>query len=372
MKKYFLLLAVCVTLSSCFKDEPLNAECDVTSAEVQLDDWSKVFYHETDTRALITKDYASLTIKFANTLPDADLRAMAPIFTISEGATISPKSGTVRDFSQGGQEYVVTSASGKWSRTYVVKFTQPNSETEFHFEDYALNDEGQYYVWSGDWATANPGFSVANGGSDPESYPTVPDPNGVEGACVRLTTSSAGVWGALVKKPLAAGNIFLGDFDLSQALTNTLQSTLFGIPFNQKPVRFCGWYKYSPGAQMTDQNNNAVSGKDKAAIYARLYLNHDDDGNSVILTGEDIASSPYIVGRAEVETQVTNDWLYFDIPFDYSKDVDINLIDHMGYSLVIAASSSYKGDTYEGAIGSTLYIDEFKIVVEGEEDNTNE
>ncbi len=368
MKNSITLLLACLALSSCFKDEPLNAECDILTAEVSLgDDWSKVFYNESDTRATITSDYASSTINFKNTLPDADLTAMAPIFTISEGATISPESGTVRDFSQGGQTYIVTSQQGeKWTREYTVKFTHPNPETEFHFENYSLNESGQYYVWDGDWATANPGFSVANGGTDPDKYPTVPDLNGVEGACVRLTTTSTGVWGALVKKPLAAGNLFLGDFDLSTALTNTLESTHFGIPFNLKPVGFRGYYKFTPGSQITDANGNNVSGEDRPAIYARLYRNHDENGNPFTLNGTNVKDSPYIIGQAEVEPQVTSDWIYFDIPFDYWEDVDMDLLDRMGYSLVVNFSSSKEGATYEGAIGSTLYIDEVYIIVEGE------
>ncbi len=369
MKKYFLLLFICAALSSCFKDEPLNAECDILTAEVVLDDWSQVFYNETDTRARINEDYASSTIKFSNTLPDADLTAMAPIFTISEGASITPESGTVLDFSQGGQEYTVRSASGKWERTYTVRFTHPSSETEFHFEDYSLSEDGKFYEWGGDWSTANPGFSIANGGADPEEYPTVPDPNGVEGSCVRLTTSSTGTWGALVEKPLAAGNLFLGEFDVFTALVSTLESTHFGVPFNQKPVRFCGWYKYSPGSQITDRYNNVVAGQDEAAIYARLYRNHDDEGNAFTLDGNDVKTNPYIIGAAEVETRVTGEWLYFDVPFEYSEEIDYDILDTMGYSLVIAFCSSRDGNIYQGAIGSTLYIDEVRIVVEGEEDD---
>ncbi len=368
MRNCIVLLFICGLLSSCFKDEPLNAECDITSAEVNLDDWTKVFYNETDTKAVITEDYASSTIKFSNVLEDADLTALAPIFTISEGATISPASGTVLDFSQGGQTYVVTSQSGQWTREYTVKFVHPEPETAWSFEDFALSDDSKYYVWGGDWATANPGFSVANGSTDPADYPTVPDENGVKGYCVRLTTTSTGVWGALVKKPLAAGNLFLGDFDLSKALTNTLESTLFGIPYNLKPVRFRGYYKFSPGSQITDADNNPVSGQDQAAIYARMYRNHDEDGNTIVLTGEDVKDSPYIVGNAEVDAQVTSDWIYFDIPFEYKEEIDMDLLDRMGYSLIVTASSSKEGASYEGAIGSTLYVDEFSLVIEGEEE----
>ncbi len=372
MRKIITLAVLCAALSSCFKDEAPNAECDILTAEVVVDDWAAFFYNESDTRATITKDYASSEIRFQNVLDAADLTALAPIFTISEGATIVPASGTVRDFSQEGQTYVVTSASGKWQREYTVRFVYPQSEKAWSFEEFALTDDGKYYEWAGDWATANPGFSVANGGTDPELYPSVPDPNGVRGYCVKLTTTSTGVWGALVKKPLAAGNLFLGAFDLSKALTNTLESTLFGIPYNLKPVRFRGYYKFAAGSQITDADGNNVAGVDRPAIYARLYRNHDADGNAISLNGENVATSTLIICRAEVETQESSDWVYFDIPFVYDgseDDLDLDLLDRWGYSLAVTCASSKNGAQYEGAIGSTLYVDELSIFVEGDSDD---
>ncbi len=367
-----LLLLLCLVLCSCFKDEAPNAECDILTAELLLGDaWSTVFYNESDTRATITADYASDEIRFTNVLPEADLTALAPWFTISEGATIVPESGTVRDFSTAGQTYIVTSASGQWARQYTVRFLFPSSEIAWDFEDYGLSDDGKYYVWSGDWATANPGFSVANGGTDPDYYPTVPI-TGVSGYGVQLTTTSTGTWGKLVQKPLAAGNLFLGSFDLSTALTNTLASTHFGIPYNLKPLRFRGYYKYSPGSQKTDALGNNVDGIDIPAIYARLYRNHDADGNAITLTGEDIKTSELVIARAEVDANATDEWTYFDIEFVYEEELDIDLLDRMGYNLAVVFSSSKEGATYEGAIGSTLCIDEVSLVVEGLDEDTEE
>ena len=43
----FALLAV--TTTSCFKEEPLNAECDIEKAWLHVDDVDAMFYSATDT-----------------------------------------------------------------------------------------------------------------------------------------------------------------------------------------------------------------------------------------------------------------------------------------------------------------------------------
>ncbi len=370
MRKLFAIILVSLALTSCFKDEPLNSECDIQKAVVRLSDYSTLFYNASDTAATINPDYASSDIVFGNVLMNADLRQLAPEFQLTPGATIEPASGTPRDFSQGGQTYKVTSEDGKWSRTYMVRFVKPQRFTQYDFENYFLNDKGKYYIWSDmpegevpNWSTANAGFGIARSNAKPEEYPTVPEPNGLDGACVRLTTRSTGSWGIMVNKRLAAGNLYLGSFDVSKALTQTLKSTLFGLPFDEKPLRFTGYYKYRPGEQMQDKSGAKIEGTDTGAIYAVLYKNHDADGNPVVLTGEDIGSSTQRVAKAEVkEIIVSDEWTSFDVEFDYWEELDMSLLQSMGYSLAIVCSSSKEGDLYQGAIGSTLLVDKLAII----------
>ena len=46
MKVQNLLLGaiICGSLTSCFKDEPLNAECDIEQAYVHADDPTEIFF----------------------------------------------------------------------------------------------------------------------------------------------------------------------------------------------------------------------------------------------------------------------------------------------------------------------------------------
>ena len=62
-------------------------------------------------------------------------------------------------------------------------------------------------------------------------------PEGKEGKCVKLETRLTGSLGALVKMPIAAGNLFIGEFDMTNALSKPLEATRFGIPFCYKPAQ---------------------------------------------------------------------------------------------------------------------------------------
>lgn len=368
---YTSAMVVCTLFSSCFKDDPLNSEADITAAFIHTDNPKAVFYNLSDTAATITRDYASSEIVFDNALRYADITDIAPQFTLSPGATITPASGTPQDFSQGGHIYKVTSEDGKWTREYNVRFSKLNQVYKYDFENYKLSNSGNYYIWSDfaegetpNWSSANEGFEIARSKASKEEYPTTPDGNGFEGACVKLTTCSTGPWGIISHKRIAAGNLFLGTFDLSKALTETLLSTRFGLPTDKKPLRFSGYYKYQRGAVMTN-NGEEIDCEDNGSIYAIVYKNHDDQGNSVVLTGEDVTTSPQLVGMARLtDMQNTDKWTHFDIPFVYTEEIDTELLQNMGYSFAIICSSSENGDRYQGAIGSTLWVDSFAIDIE--------
>ncbi len=375
MKHFNIIIcaALCTALSSCFKEEPLNAECDIEQAYVHEDDPSRLFFAAGDTLVNVPSDVSAVTFRVK---ADADMTSLAPMFRITEGATISPESGSVHDFS-GGQAvtYTVTSQDGNWSRTYNVAFTTYNPISDFSFENYKLVDGangGQYYVWSdlnpdgseaGNWATGNPGFNLSSSSAKPEEYPSTVLDEGYEGKGVKLTTRSTGAFGALVNMRIAAGNLFLGYFDVTKALTNTMQATNFGVPFDRKPLRLKGYYKYRPGTTYQDRNGNTVKDMtDKGDIYAVLYRNRDAQGNSVMLHGDDVKTNPNIVAIAEVGyTTATDEWMAFDVDFAYSGELDKELLANQGYNIAVVCTSSFEGASFRGAVGSTLMVDEITI-----------
>ncbi len=364
-----------LTMTSCFKEEPLNAECDITEAYIHSDNPTEMFFNVTDTlvKVFSTEDNVRFAVR-----KNADLTALSPYFRITDGATISPESGSTHDFSDGKTvTYTVTSQDKAWQRQYVVSVTpRVGFSLDYSFEHYHLNTNKpakKYYVWSdldengnelGNWATANGGYNLSGVPLvKPEKYPTSPDENGVKGACVKLTTCKTGSIAAQIHKPIAAGNLFLGSFSTDNALQHPMESTHFGIPTNVKPAKFNGYYKYQRGATFTDKDMNTLADrKDYGTVYAVFYDNHDEDGNEITLNGNDVLTNSHIVAIAKLpDIDDTPNWTFFSIDFDYSKDVDLEKLANYGYNLAIVCSSSVDGATFEGAVGSTLWVDELSI-----------
>ena len=365
-----------LALSSCFKDEAPNAECDIIEACLHVNNPTDIFYNPTDTlvRVLYTDDNISFSVR-----RKADLTALAPTFRITDGATISPASGSVHDFSKGPVIYTVTSEDKEWSRSYKVSFIpviRTSKDTlSFNFEDYHLDSKDKYYIWCekhedgnmyDDWATGNAGYGLTNGSAGPEAYPSTVLDEGYEGKGVKLVTCSTGPFGQMVKLPLAAGNLFLGTFDMSIALKTPRLATGFGLPFDKKPKTFTGYYKYKPGEKFQNKDESIVEGKvDEASVYAILYRNHDEDGNPVVLNGDNVQTSPLIVAKAIAANIVPTDkWTQFTVDFSYLEDFDLDLLENRGYNLAVVFSSSADGAFFQGAIGGTLCIDNVKIICE--------
>ena len=218
-----------LSLTSCFKDEPLNAECDIEQAFIATNgQWENCFLNATDTlkNVMSTDQEISFLVKRGT-----DLSHFAPKFNLTPGATLSPANGSEQDFTNGPVIYTVTSEDGKWKRQYKVSFTFPPviyEEMKYDFENFFLNENKpihRYYVWSdknddgtlaNNWATGNPGFNMSKGSAKPDEYPTVPVKEGYDGACVKLTTCDTGSFGSMAKMPIAAGNLFIGKSDATR------------------------------------------------------------------------------------------------------------------------------------------------------------
>lgn len=384
LHKLFLLATVCCTLSACFKDEPANAECDIEAAWIHFDNPAECVWNLNDT--IINVSSTTTDIRF-EVRAGTDLTALAPEFKTTAGATITPKSGTVLDFSKAPVQYTVTSEDGAWHREYKVCITErrhtTNDTLNFDFENYYLyqepNSSSSYYRWSdylnedgsqaNNWATGNAGFKLTNYLAKPEEYPTIPlADGGVSGDAVMLVTRKTGAIGAAYRKPIAAGNLFLGTFIGDNALLKPMEATQFGLPFDRTPIKFTGYYQYTPGETFTNQDGNVVNGKvDAGDIYAVLYINHDADGNPFVLTGDNVLTSEQIVLLARVpNVEPTDGWTYFELEFEKrnGKEIDLDLLNGFGYNLAVVFSSSVDGAYFQGAENSTLIIDNVRVICE--------
>ena len=380
-----LTAASTLSLTSCFKDEPLNAECDIEQAYIHPGPLLKLWFaNAADTLVNVQSDQDKIEFTMRSF---ASLKKQAPEFRLTPGATIQPESGSVHDFSKGPVTYVVTSEDKQWTRTYQVSIkkgqTSMSNEFEFEFENAYLN-KGYYNWkenWNGEeldiWATGNPGFKISNSSAKPEEYPTVMTENGYQGKGVKLITQRTSKLADMVHKPIAAGNLFIGQFDATDALRDAMKATKFGHPFSfsAKPTKLEGWYKYQAGEKFTDKNMKELDRHDYGTIYAVLYENIDENGDAVVLYGDNVQTSKQIVALALVgETHDDNgkvaigntpEWHHFSVDFDYQsygKTIDPVKLKNGGYSLAIVCSSSSDGANFLGAVGSTLWVDSFKLI----------
>ncbi|HIZ68302.1 MAG TPA: PCMD domain-containing protein [Candidatus Prevotella avicola] len=376
-----LVCAFCAMLTSCFKEEPLNAECDIEYAYLHSDDPEATFYQLTDS---LVEVYSTDNVIEFGVKEDVDLTALAPEFVITEGATIEPASGSVHDFSDNKPvSYTVTSQDGKWSRTYMVyinhRIRTIDEIPTLSFENSMLDTSQRYAVWyetAADgyeinaWATGNPGFAITAGDAAPSEYPSSVLEDGFQGQGVCLVTRDTGPLGSspFVRMPIAAGNLFTGTFNTSSAL-DALHATRFGTAVALMPLSFSGYYKYTSGGEVKDRDGNVIPGKmDTGDIYAVLYRNTDSEGNAFTLDGENVKTSDQIVATALIdEVKPTTEWTPFHINFTYKEQLDEQTLANYGYNLAIVFSSSIRGASFEGAVGSTLCIDEVTVTYETSE-----
>lgn len=387
MKNYFspiLLLAGVALLSSCYGDEPLNAECDIEAVSLTLDDPKNLFYHDYDVyqevpsandsigfQARVTAVVGSypLTLKITDG---------AKAYIVDDAGDLQPfANGSVVDFS--GERlrlFHIVSEDGKWSRDYKINIVKesPSAHGTMHinFDNFELNEPAhKYYIWResdenaisyDQWATGNPGFNLSKSSAKPDEYPSVAvAEGGVDGGpYLKLETRETGAFGKMVRMPLASGSLFIGTFDVANALKDALSATRFGLPFKHKPSKVKGFYKFRRGEKFQDKTGSEVPGRlDMPDAYCVFYRNQDSDGNQVILDGADVLSSEFIVGIARiVGVQETDTWTPFEMDLEYLSEVDKELLANNGYSMTLCFASSIDGAYFEGAPGNTFCVDQ--------------
>lgn len=313
----------------------------------------------------------------------ADLHAYPLQFKLSRGASSNPVSGSVQDFSE-SVEYQVTSENGEFQKTYRVIATDERVTFipfTFDFENYKIDEQYKYtlfYDREGSkeletWSSGNAGFVFSISPitkKQPELYPMqFTDDARTGNHATLLITKSTGTFGAGAKKPIAAGNIFLGAFDSGNVLGDPLKSTHFGLPIAKKPISFEGYYKYKAGAQVIDQNGKPVSVVDSCSIVAVIF-----DADALLartglahLDGTNMLTDPSILATAvlyESSTTMPPVFQKFVLPFDYKNEPQQEDFEKGRYKIALVMSASKNGDRFMGAIGSVLIVDDLKINVQ--------
>lgn len=371
-------LSLCV-LTSCIREEALNAEADIESVD-------SLWVHQLLEDGVlvgtprIENSRVTFTVK-----KGTDVTAMAPRFHLTPGATIVPASGTPLDFTT-PQIYTVTPENQGKSKKYVVSFElfntpDPGPDPEqpliikYVFENAELEKDKYYRFFEigedgnplNRWASGNSGFAMSGMAKNPNEYPTVWVEGGYEGKCLRLQTLSTGIFGQTFKMPIAAGNLFFGEFKTSIATTFPMKATRFGLPILQgKPEMLRGYYKYTAGPVYTDaKQKEHPELKDACDIYAVVY--EIDPKKFEPLSGSDVKNSERIVLMAQIENPgEPQEWTSFELPFleKNGKVFDRDKLANGAYAIALVFTSSLEGASFCGAVGSTLYVDEVELVYE--------
>ena len=375
----FLLAA---SLFSCIQDEALNVEAAIdacTGTDVQF------------TNAINNNRGFNIYVN-----KGADLSRQTLTFTIPQGATIELSNPTEGDSdftpnADGTYTAVINFGNDNHTRHLTVTSEDKSNRvdyqicvilmelpTRYHFERLQNSNEPYHILLEEEpispdgllrtlqWCSGNPGYELTKMASTPQGYPTVQADEGYVGKCVKLETRNTGSFGAMVGMHIAAGNLFTGSFDLSNALNNAPAATHFGVQFYKTPSRLKGYYKFKRGEVYTEDGETVNGKQDSFDIYAILYEAED---NAFMLDGSNALTDPSIVLMARIDQAdavETDTWRAFDLPFESrnGKSINAQKLADGKYKLGIVFSSSIGGAYFKGSVGSTLYVDEVELICE--------
>lgn len=392
LKNVFAGMIMCLAITSCIQDEGLNVEAAIDGCNGSNIQLSTINTYSKTVSIYVSKatDLSTLEIQFE--LPEgADIEPVdvaandhAPKYDFSNSKVPVTSEQTLEQYQR---KFRVTSESRTTEAVYMITVIKSELPTEYHFENIE-DGNNKYHIFYEfnlqkaemlQWASGNPGFNLTGMARSPLDYITIQS-QGYIGKGAKLETKSTGSFGAGVSMPIAAGNLFIGSFEVGNALKDAMKATKFGFPFYKHPTRLSGYYKFKPGTDYTsytlgsDGKKNffidaSMNGKDKGDIYAVLY---EADNVEDFLDGYNSLNSPKIVSLARIKSEdvkETSEWTYFDLPFvlQNGKTINDNMLAAGKYKLAIVFSSSVEGAAFKGSVGSTLWIDE--VTIHCEEDN---
>lgn len=212
------------------------------------------------------------------------------------------------------------------------------------------------------WGTGNPGTKILG------LFPTTPLEMTDNDLAARMETLFNGNIPAGFGTPISAGSIFTGKFNLDEIdLSNPQAAIDFGTPFAGRPDSFTIKYSYLPGAENKDKQGNPLPYGDACDIYILLEV-RDVSGIRRLATA-------WFRTDEKVEEAVMEqvDFIYGELPPDapdYARPPDGNYVRADSASFILpthltfVGSSSFDGNSFAGAVGSVLIIDDLELIYE--------
>ena len=294
-----------------------------------------------------------------------DLTALVPTIEVSQGATVTPASGSAIDLSNGKSVTFTVVAENGTENTYTV-----SASGSIYFYDFETwTSEGAMYPEEitnpVGWATCNDAVGLIKnlgslGGIKYEGeYPVRPTDNGLEGKGAIIEsvyTTGGNIFGQKIPA-VTSGTIFLGTFNAMAAMQNPMATTEFGILFEDKPLAVTGWLKYTPGEKFYNENGEVIDQQDLGTVNAVLYEVTSEDET---LNGSNIYTSEKICATGSFETAGAADFTQFSFDLEYTKEYDPSKT----YKLAVIFAASKEGNAYRAASGSIMIVDNVTIICE--------
>ena len=215
------------------------------------------------------------------------------------------------------------------------------------------------------WDTSNKGANAMST-QDPTKSVTSPVIEGSKDNMAAMLQSKK------VVIAFAAASLYTGTF--GAANTSTKSATVnFGQPFSSRPIALHGYYQYTP-VKIDNVDNDRLQAAglsvkegdmDECAIYVALTTDvitvdnsdvkklFDPNDNRVIAYGA-------LPSGAQTNSESNNGYVEFNIPLKYKS-----LTEKPTHIIIVCSSSKY-GDYMTGGAGSTLYVDDFSLIYDGE------
>ncbi len=214
------------------------------------------------------------------------------------------------------------------------------------------------------WDTSNKGANTASwltGVTNPTQGVTSPVVN--EGKAAQL--KSAEVMGFFAAASLYVGSF--GEVDIPNAIVN------FGKTFVSRPVALKGYYQYEPqnvnmvGDNLPADATVSEGQPDQCSIYIALAkktysINNGDESSFIDFENDKNIIAYGNIDDAIMEQKKVNGYIPFTIPLKYKEEC---FGDQPSYIIIVCSASKY-GDYMTGGKGSTLYVDDFSLVYDGE------
>lgn len=250
---------------------------------------------------------------------------------------------------------------------------------EFTTEAATVLYNGDFELWSQSGQTIYPDAAEYAGNTSSfwnTSNPGTTQGLGAIGGALNPTTSATspvqhGQYAAQLKSAFkiiafAAASLYTGNFAGLSGMSANME---FGKPFTGHPIALHGYYKYSPvvinHVDRMPEGVNIVEGEtmDECSIFIALAkksftFNNNDESSYIDYEGDDniIAYGELPSGAATSGDGYTE----FTIPLKYKS-----LTEEPTHIIIVCSASKY-GDYMTGGEGSTLYVDNFSLVYDGE------